>query len=595
MAALTAQYVEFFYFRGQGHAERAGNCKIGHSPNLRPMLEYMKRIVNTLRKRNHAKVNSELEDKTQEEEDDDRDKDIEMGQGVGVLKSALKKPAGAAEQQDDKNENEKVTKKTGAEAASPDDRDVSLKKQRSRKNSRRKSSATISAEAIAKDEAALLEALRKSGEIVEFDEDGNEIKKAPIPHTEWTCVVCKKQNRAPTHGPVESDIWFGDKGVYYKRTYAVIQARRDVPTCKKCGTYSDYVPPLGSAHLFAHNPDPFAAFDGYPKPSAVQAGLKPDITSRYYYYIKGFFFGIKDDLHSAPLKNDWRLQKFVNGRFPELPRYKLKRGEKFQVGEIVECKQQRFEWSRCRILRAHNNHTYDIRYDPGDELRFVVEASIRTIPEKRAYAFRVEMGLVMIALLSPLGMSLGLMGGNPGLCMIGTLIVSAGLLAIRLVVFVQYFYNFYNAGMCAILKLSSLFMLPLLFLLIASVLAVTSNGDPSVWMDVTILLILTKASALPFLYIFRPPYLVIGGIIFAFSSVGLVVLAMYAADPAGLVYIALPLVPFLLLAFFLKLLRAKLHNIWDVTLIIRQAKDTEFENPSILLRLQDTIMDYIDP
>lgn len=593
---LTSQYVEFFYYRGRGHPERAGNCKIGHDPNPRPVLDFLKRIVNTLRRRNHAKVSSELDDKTQEEEEEDEDKDPELGQG---LKSALKKPAPPPAEEsktDGKGKKSRSRKsKDGSNNDDGDDRaegDAALK-QKPGKSGRRKSSATMSADAIAKDEAQN-DARRKS-EIVDFDADGNEIVKVPIQYTDWTCVVCKTGNHEPTHGPVDSDIWFGEKGVHYKRTYAVIQARRDVPVCKKCGTYADYVPPLGSAHLFAHNPNPHAAFHEYPKPSTVQAGLKPDIKSRYYYYMKGFFLGIKDDINSAPLKNDWRLEKFVNNRFPELPRYVLKPGEQFQVGEIVECKQQKFAWARCRILKAHKNHTYDIRYDPGDELRFVVGAAIRTIPEKRAYAFRVEMGLVLIALLSPLGMSLGLMSGNPGLSMIGTLIVSAGLLATRIVVFVQYFYNYYHAGMIAILKLSSVYMLPLLFLLIASAMAVGSGGAPGAWMGVAVMLILTKVFTLPVLYIFRPPYLVIGAIVFGLSSLGLVVLAMYAANQSSVVYIAVPLVPFLILALFLKVLRANLHNVWDVSLIIRKAKDTEFENPSILGRLRDTIMDYIDP
>ena len=56
MSALTAQYIEFFLYRGQGHPERAGMCRIGHEPNHRPIFAFMKRAVNTLRKRQHAQV-----------------------------------------------------------------------------------------------------------------------------------------------------------------------------------------------------------------------------------------------------------------------------------------------------------------------------------------------------------------------------------------------------------------------------------------------------------------------------------------------------------------------------------------------------------
>jgi hypothetical protein len=421
--------------------------------------------------------------------------------------------------------------------------------------------------------------------IVEYDDDGNEIPLPPIAYSAWTCLVCKRKNCKPAKAPVESDVYFGEAGVYYKRTYAMIKARRDVATCDRCYTYCDYTPPLGSAHIFPYNPDPFVAFDQYPKPSTVQAGLKPDIKSRYYYSMKGFFLGIKDNINSAPLKNDWRLRKFVNNRFPVLPRYKLKPGEFFQLGEIVECKQQKFAWARARIMKVNTNHTYDIRYDPGDEIRFVEESGIRTIPEKRAYAFRVEMGVVLIAVLTPLGMALGIMSGNPGLSMIGLLVVSAGLLCVRVVVFVQYFYNYYHAGMLAILGLTSLYTLPLLFLVIASAIGLSAGADPSAWLGVTILLILTKAFALPVMYIYRPPYLVIAAAIFSQTSLGLILVSSNL-----LPYLAISLAPFITTAICLKILRKFLFNVWDVCLIMRPARDTEFENPSIVGRVKDELL-----
>jgi hypothetical protein len=35
--------------------------------------------------------------------------------------------------------------------------------------------------------------------------------------------------------------------------------------------------------------------------------------------------------------------------------------------------------------------------------------------------------------------------------------------------------------------------------------------------------------------------------------------------------------------------------VWDVCLIIRKAKDTEFENPSIIGKAKDLVMEYVDP
>ena len=534
-----------------------------------------------MRGRNHARVDREQDgDNTLEAEEDrepEEEPDLEKGKPKGGLKSALKKPAPSEDESESAENQSQSTKK----------------KKKKKKSEKRKNSATIAASDT--ESRASERDRRKSGELVDFDAEGNEIKKAPVPHTDWTCVVCNTANHEPTHGPVESDIWFGEKGVHYKRTYAVIQARRDVPTCKRCGTYADYHPPLGSAHLFAHNPKPHQAFEDYPKPSAVQAGLKPDIQSRYYYYIKGFFLGIKDDFYSAPLKNDWRLEKFVNARFPELPRYILQPGELYQEGEIVECRQQKFEWARARIMVAHANHTYDIRYDPGDEIRFVEGTAIRTIPDKRAFAFRVEMGLVLIVLVVPLGLAVGVLNNNPGLGFIAPLVVSVVLLAVRVVMFCQYFYNYYHAGLIAVMKLSSIYFLPLLFLLIASAVGIGSGTSPGALMTVAVMLILTKIFTVPFLYIYRPVYLVIGAISFVQTSIGFVLLAMYAANPAALVYIAIPLAPFLTDAIFFKVLRHFLHTVWDVCLIIRKTKDTEFENPSIVGKAKDFIMEYLDP
>lgn len=34
--------------------------------------------------------------------------------------------------------------------------------------------------------------------------------------TEWKCMVCGLNNRKPTRPPVERDVVFGTKGVYYK-------------------------------------------------------------------------------------------------------------------------------------------------------------------------------------------------------------------------------------------------------------------------------------------------------------------------------------------------------------------------------------------
>ena len=76
-------------------------------------------------------------------------------------------------------------------------------------------------------------------------------------------MVCKKENRRPTHPVPVTDIFSGVKGVLVEREFALLKPRRDAPRCTHCLTYADYTPPLGSAHLFPYNKRPYRAFSNY--------------------------------------------------------------------------------------------------------------------------------------------------------------------------------------------------------------------------------------------------------------------------------------------------------------------------------------------
>jgi hypothetical protein len=181
---------------------------------------------------------------------------------------------------------------------------------------------------------------------------------------EWNCLCCGKDNREPRHPEIESDLFFGSQGDIFKRTYTIIKARRDMPICLYCGVYADYKPPAGSAHTFVHNPDPHVAYQNYPIVATIQNGLKDAKNDPFYRVmnsIDNFFNGLRNDPKSLLTYNDWRLRLFVFSKFPEMPRQKKPNAEIFEVGEVVECMQQRSEWCRCRILVSRPNHTYDIR------------------------------------------------------------------------------------------------------------------------------------------------------------------------------------------------------------------------------------------
>jgi hypothetical protein len=186
-----------------------------------------------------------------------------------------------------------------------------------------------------------------------------------------------------------------------------------------CYTYADYKPPLGSAHLFPHNPNPHAAFYNYPKYVAVQGGVKAGAGYRFVSILESFLFGIRNNATSKLAFNDWRLRFYAADRFPEIPRQVLKvdkalaigasaedleggagdietgaEADPLEVGEIVECRLQKSEWSRCRIMNVRVMQMYDIKYDTGEELRFVRQQQLRMRAEKREYAYRLELSMV---------------------------------------------------------------------------------------------------------------------------------------------------------------------------------------------------------
>ncbi|KAJ1405764.1 hypothetical protein B484DRAFT_457014, partial [Ochromonadaceae sp. CCMP2298] len=480
VSALTAQYVEFFHYQGRGRGDRAG--RLGHSGKNK-VVGFLKNMVKT----QHAQVSPG---------DEGEEGSGDEGVALGELEEGKGESGGQGGQGGQGREN--IVSEDERRAPPPSDDQLM----------EMDDDETIEDPDVEK--------------VVGIDDKGNEtITYVPIDFTLWTCIVCNTDNRRRTHERPDADIKFGENGVYYKRTYAKILHRRPVPSCIKCYTYCDYQPPQGSAHLFPHNPHPHVAFTDYPRPSAVQAGLKPDYWSRNWYAVRSFFYGIKDDYGSAPLKNDWRLKKFVDNRFPEMPRYLLKDGERFLDGEMVECKQQKAEWNRARVVVAHKNSTYDIRYDTGDQIRFVLASALRTCPEKRAYAYRIEMGMVFMVVCTPLLAVLGALSGNFGLMLMGVLIPCVLLLLLRLKALVQYFCNYYNAGLNTILCLGGVFTLPLVFLVAACALGVTGGADPNSWGATMSLFIVAKLLSLPVLYMLRPSYLVVGLIVFPQTSAGM--------------------------------------------------------------------------
>jgi len=385
---------------------------------------------------------------------------------------------------------------------------------------------------------------------------------------EWKCKVCAVSNREPRHPLVESDVFFGTQGVMYKRTFAIIRKRRDMPTCKKCLAFADYLPPLSSAHLFPNNPDPHRAFSAYPIKPSVQAGLRNEAVFRYWNYFTSCLCGLRNQSDSLLVWNDWRLRLYTSNVFPELPKTFLGPGEYYQVGEIVESKQQRSDWVRARVIKVRETHTYDIKYDPGDELRYVPEQAIRLPPNKGNYAYRVEMCMVFIAVTFPLGIIAAYVV-DPGLVFFGPLLAGLLLTSLRLASVCKYFRDYYAAGFGMIFKLSMVYTLPVLLMTISSALPYLLDSIGMGWTHVAYAWIATFVSTVPTLYMMRPSMVLLFSPLFFQLAVGGYLLGQYLDGTPLHPYIAVALIPFFTATVNLLYYRNLLGDIWDVSLVIR--------------------------
>lgn len=400
--------------------------------------------------------------------------------------------------------------------------------------------------------------------------------------TEWTCLVCNKFNRRPTHPVQEVDVRFGVAGAIYKRTYAILVQSRDAPQCTHCLTYSDYVPPRSSAHWFKYNKKPHDVYTNYPYPVRVQAGLSNNRYSRWARSCWSCLFGVENDSRSKLVFNDWILRQYLNGVFPEPPRQVKPADELYEFGEMVECKLQKGYWTRCRIIAARSNHTYDIKYDSGDELRLVLEENLRLPPEKRTYAYRVEMMMIVLVLFFPLGIVAAFVQ-MPGAVFLGPLLVALVLLPIRLYRTYTTLRAYHYAGCAPIFRLALFFFLPLFMLLLASVLPVLGAS----WTTTAILFTIAKLSSFPVLYVQKPNFAMFALALFLQTSAGMYLLGSFLdGRPVGKM-IAIAIAPLITASCTVIYYRANLCLVWDVQLKIRPPVNFVADHRTFIERLED--------
>lgn len=176
---------------------------------------------------------------------------------------------------------------------------------------------------------------------------------------EWKCVTCGLANRRPRH-PLEREftVAFSTVGVHYKRTKATLIQDRDMPRCKRCFTLADYEPRLCTAHLFDYYPKKYKAFENYPEALPT---LRRHFLLRFYDTFVSCCFGQRNHPDSKLLVNDWRLSMYLSSKFPIVPRPIKPAEDLYQVGEVIECRLQKIDWSRARITVARVSRLYDIK------------------------------------------------------------------------------------------------------------------------------------------------------------------------------------------------------------------------------------------
>jgi hypothetical protein len=331
--------------------------------------------------------------------------------------------------------------------------------------------------------------------------------------------------------------------------------------------------------MFPYNKAPYRAFNRYPIKTPVHAGLVNTTFSLYMNRISSFLFGLRNNADSLLVYNDWRLRLYLNGRFPETPRQVKKKDELYHVAEFLECKLQKSDWQRCQVLKARKNHTYDIRYDPGDELRLVEEKELRLPPEKRSYAYLVEMTMAFLVLSFPVGI-LASQVITPALFTFFPFCASAFLLFQRITRYITYFRQYKYAGCVTVLKLSMFYSLPLIVMLFASALPLLGES----WLMTAGYWIATKIVSLPILYIMKPHFAVFGLILFFQTSAGLYMLAAYADGTPIVSKMYYALGPLVTATLTLMFYRRNLDTFIDVSMVIRPPLNY-IKPESICLRL----------
>jgi hypothetical protein len=256
----------------------------------------------------------------------------------------------------------------------------------------------------------------------------------------------------------------------------------------------------------------------------------------------------------------------------------VKRTEEwYELGEIVECKLQRSDWTLAKIIAVRRNRTYDIQYERGDELRLVEEPFLRLPPRKSNDTLRVEFSISLVILTFPLFLLVEMEGnlaqGQRYVVFVGVLIFAVVILVLRVVRFVMYSHQYYAAGLLITLRLLGLSILPLFLLIVSSAPTVVNysgyRGVAAAW-------IVTKVISLPYLYAMKPGFALLAAPFFLQTSIGFILLSVCLDNAA--IGVTTPLygilIPTATASLTLIYYRKIWHKVWNVCLTSRKYEET---------------------
>lgn len=230
------------------------------------------------------------------------------------------------------------------------------------------------------------------------------------------------------------------------------------------------------------------------------------------------------------------------------------------------------------------------RYDSGDVVRLVDEKALRLPPAKGWFAYRLELVLVGLLVGFPLGLFLAVSSQDPGLAFLPMLIGCAILLTLRVVAFAKGFSEYYTAGCLVLSVQAAIFLLPLLFFVIGSLLGMNATSLGLPWMSVSIMIIIGLVLSLPYLYMKRVTFAYrLLPVIFLFALGTINAAIRLDGEPID-VFCSATIAPSVVLLLRLMKFRTDLGSIWDVSLIIRPISDAQFE-PMWIMKQISKFMD----